>query len=112
MYIQKRNDESFIIKNATIEVLLNKCWLNVEFPDNIFIRNKYTQFKSLAGSIIFSNKYFLPLAERILLEMQNGDRIPEWDKQVMRIFLTYGIASKRQKSRCSVTEGASNSEKL
>lgn len=82
LYIQKRNDESFIIKNATTEVLLNKCWLDVQFPDNIYIREKYTQFKSLAGSVNFSKKYFLPLAERILSEMQNGDRIPEWDEHV------------------------------
>lgn len=82
LYIQKRNDESFLIKNATIEVLLNKCWLDKQFTGNIFIREKDTQFKSLAGSVIFSSKYFLPLAERILSEMQNGDRIPEWDKHV------------------------------
>ncbi|XP_052699130.1 uncharacterized protein LOC128176674 [Crassostrea angulata] len=82
LYIKKRKGESFIIKNATIEVLLNKCWLEVPFADKIVNRKKYTSLKSLEGSVIFSKKYFLPLAERILSEMQNGECIPEWDKHV------------------------------
>lgn len=80
LYIKKTKGESFIINNATIEVLLNKCWLDVQLYDNIFNRKKYTLFKSLEGSVIFSTKYFLPLAERILSE--NGECIPEWDKHV------------------------------
>lgn len=79
LYIKKRKGESFIIKNATIEVLLNKCWLDVQFFYN---RKKYTLIKSFEGSVIFSTKYFLLLAERILSEMQNGECIPEWDKHV------------------------------
>nr|XP_034314785.1 uncharacterized protein LOC117684907 [Crassostrea gigas] len=77
LYIKKRKGESFIIENATIEVLLNKCWLDVSIFDR-----KSTLPKSLEGSVIFSKKYFLALAERILSEMQNGDGIPEWDKHV------------------------------
>lgn len=82
LYIKKRKGESFIIKNATIEVLLNNCWLDVPFSDKIYTRKKYTLLKSLEGLVIFSTKYFLPLAERILSEMQNGECIPEWNKHV------------------------------
>lgn len=76
LYIQKRKYESFIIENATVEVLLNKCWLDVSSVDR-----KNTLLK-LEGSVIFSQKYFLPLARRMLSEMQNGERVPEWDKHV------------------------------
>lgn len=77
LYIQKRKSESFIIENATVEVLLNKCWLDVSCLDI-----KRDTLLKLEGSVIFSQKYFLPLAERILSEMQNGECKPEWDKHV------------------------------
>lgn len=79
LYIQKKKDEfqSFIIENATVEVLLNKCWL-----DDSSVDKKNNTLLKLEGSVIFSQKYFLPLAKRILSEMKNGERVPEWDKHV------------------------------
>lgn len=78
LYIKKTKGESFIIENAAIEVLLNKCWLDRAILDKLLPKKE----KIPEGKVIVPTSFFMPLAERIFSEMQNGYCIPEWDKHV------------------------------